>query len=443
MTVCAPPRRFGWVSGLSIGPAPGLEPRLLRVGLRGREDARAYLAVGGYADGGVGGEALVKEVESAGLRGRGGAAFPTGVKMRSVRDRPGPRYLVANGEEGEPVSVKDRWLLRHRPHLVLDGLLRTAHALDVDRAYVFVSDPASARSVAQALEEREMLSVPVELVTVDPAYVAGEETAVVRAIGGGRALPLDKPPRPFNAGVKGQPTLIANVETLANVPFISHFGSDAYRAVGTTSSPGTFLLTLSGDCRFPGLYEVPLGIGLRDVLEALAEPSSEPRGFLVGGFFGGILNPRALDMRLAYDDLRDERSGLGCGSIVVVGADDCPVAAVADVMSYFARENAKQCGACIRGTPAMRDAVLDLARGIDDTERLRRWSETLRERGACGLLTGAAGLAGSLLREFSELVEEHLDAPCHRCARLVGPDVPQATRFRLAVDDMTPEGEAA
>jgi len=434
-------RRVGWTRALTVGAAPGLESRLIRPDLGGYVDRDAYVAAGGYAEGGVRGEDLIEAVELAGLRGRGGAAFPTAVKMRSVRDRPGPRYLVANGEEGEPASVKDRWLLRHRPHLVLDGLLRTAEAVGVERAYVFVSDRACAAGVEHALGELVAPAVPIEVVFVDPTYVAGEETAVVRALEGGPALPLDKPPRPFEVGVKGQPTLIANVETLANVPFVAVEGPKAYRQVGTSGSPGTFLLTISGDCRRPGLYEVPLGIVLRDALNMVGAPVSEACAILMGGFFGGILSPRVLDVPLAYDELREEGSGLGCGSVIVLGADDCPVAAVADVMNYFARENANQCGACIRGTPAMRDAVMDLARGTDDTERLRRWSLSLRGRGACGLLDGAAALAASLLREFPEVVQEHLDARCARCADLIGPDTSERTRFRLPIDDPEENGE--
>ena len=186
---------------------------------------------------------------------------------------------------------------------------------------------------------------------------------MVRAIDGGPALPVDKPPRPFESGIEGRPTLVANVETLANVPCIALRGPDVYRRVGTTSSPGTFLLTVSGACARPGLYEVPLGIPLRTALDTLAGVTEEPLGVLMGGFFGGVLGARALDVRLAYDELRDEGSGLGCGAVIVLGADDCPVAAVADLLSYFERENAKQCGACIRGTAAMRDAVLALAAG--------------------------------------------------------------------------------
>jgi NADH:ubiquinone oxidoreductase subunit F (NADH-binding) len=430
------PMTSEWSSGLSIGAFPGAEPRLLKLGGGEREAYETYVRGNGFARGGAEGPELIDAIESAGLRGRGGAAFPTGVKLRSVHDRAAPRYIVANGEEAEPASVKDRWLLRHRPHLVLDGLLRTAEAVGVERAYVFVSDSAAAKSVAQAIDELGSTTVPIELATVAAAYVAGEETAVIRAIGGGPALPLDKPPRPFERGVDGRPTLVANIETLANVPGIALRGPGWFRSLGTTASPGTFLLTVSGACEHPGLYEVPFGVTLHEALSELAGLSDAPCGFLMGGFFGGVLGPRALDVRLAYDEFRDEGSGLGCGAVIVLGADDCPVAAAADVMAYFERENAKQCGACIRGTQGMRDVLFQLGRGSSEpgqVDRLRGWSTSLRERGACALLDGAASLVGSLLREFPETVEEHLGARCDRCAVLLPTEDAVRSRFLLTV----------
>jgi len=259
---------------IALGTYPGLRPRLMIPGGDGREDLNAYEQRSGYAPG-LDGEPLVEAIESAGLRGRGGAAFPTGVKLRSVAGRPGPRYVVANGEEGEPASVKDRWLLRARPHLVLDGLLRAARLVDAERCYVFISDPGSVTSVSAAIDELgEGAPVPVEVVTTEPRYVAGEETAVVRAINGGPALPLDKPPRPFESGVAGGPTLVANVETLANIPWISRHGSAEYRTAGTERSPGTFLFTVSGACERPGLHEVPLGVRLGDALVPASGPTT-------------------------------------------------------------------------------------------------------------------------------------------------------------------------
>jgi NADH:ubiquinone oxidoreductase subunit F (NADH-binding) len=431
-----PPAPAGTLAdAIVVGAFPGFEPRLVRDDVE-REGLAAYRKAGGRVAGRTG-EELIAALESAGLRGRGGAAFPTGVKLRSVASRDAPRFAVANGEEGEPASVKDRWLLRSRPHLVIDGLDRVAEAIGAERSYIYVSDPQAAASVAAALDELDNeAAVPRELVVTEPGYVAGEETAVVRAINGGPALPLAKPPRPFESGVDGHPTLVANVETLANVPRIATHGPLEFRSLGTERSPGTFLLTLSGACSGPGLYEIPFGVSIGEVLTILAAPIEEPTGFLMGGFFAGLLGRRGLDARLAYDDLRDDGSGLGCGAIIVLGPEDCPVAAAADVMVYFESENSKQCGACIRGTAAMRDVLLALAGGRADEaglERLRGWSMSLRERGACALLDGAAGIAGTVLREFPDEVAAHLDHACSRCAEVCGKTPRASSRFALSL----------
>src|SRR4051794_6087922 len=207
------------MSELTLGVLRRIDPRLLQPTRGARETRAEYEAAGGYAANGLRGRDLIDAVESAGLRGHGGAAFPTGVKLRTVADREGPRYLIANGEEGEPASIKDRWLLRFRPHLVLDGVLCAAEAIEAEKAYVYVSDAGAADSVTAAIAELGGdAAVPLELVVVEPGYVAGEETSAVRFIMGGPAKPLDKPPRPFEAGVEGRPTLVANVETLANLP---------------------------------------------------------------------------------------------------------------------------------------------------------------------------------------------------------------------------------
>lgn len=352
------------------------------------------------------GRALIDAVEHDGLLGRGGAGFRTGVKMRSVADRSGPRTVVANGDEGEPLALKDRYLLRVRPHLVLDGLLRAAMAVAADRAVVYLSDEHSEVGVRAALGELGELPLPVDVVRVPRSYVGGEETSVVRAIDGGPALPTDKPPRPFESGVGGGPTLVLNVETLARLP-----------AVAAGRHIDSVLVTVSGAVEGPVLRELSLGTPLGDVVVS----EGEPRAFLMGGYFAGLLGPRALDLPLDFTALREEGSGLGCAAIGVIGPDDCPVAAAADVMAYFDRENAEQCGPCIRGTAAMAQALRELADGTatyDRLHRLRGWSASLRGRGACATLDGACNLASSLLREFPALVEAHRSRPCPACAQV-------------------------
>jgi NADH:ubiquinone oxidoreductase subunit F (NADH-binding) len=406
-----------------LGPAPSV-----------REGLADYLDRGGYQPGDEPGK-LVEKVEQSGLTGRGGAAFPLGVKLRSVRDSTGPRVVVANGEEGEPLSVKDRWLLRFRPHLVLDGLFRAARTVGADSGYVYLSDADAAASVCHALAELDDVPVPVEVVRVAPSYVGGEETAVVRAIDGGPALPVDKPPRPFEAGVGGRPTLVSNVETLANLPAIDTLGLDAcVQSNGDRRSQGTFLMTLSGTCATPGLYEVPLGLTLREVAGLTGGfGGEEPQGALMGGYFAGLVGAHVLDMPLTYPAARSRGTGLGCGAIWLIGADECAVAIAADLMAYFERNNARQCGPCIRGTGAMAAALGRLASGSaagKDADQLTTWSESLRGRGACAYLDGAANVAASLFREFPQVARAHLTAPCPLCA---GRPAAGAERFALAI----------
>lgn len=409
-------------------PVPGHPPRLLlRDTAAPREDARAYLAAGGYAplpDPDV----LLREVERAGLRGRGGAAFPFCRKVSAVRAGARAPVVIANGEEGEPASVKDRWLMRHRPHLVLDGVRLASALVGAEDVVLYVSDPASADSLTEALATGPAGALPVRVHRVDPAYVAGEETAAVRSVDGGPALPSDKPPRPFESGVGGRPTLVSNVETLANLPAVQRAGAEGYRNAGTDRSPGTFLMTLSGTAR-DGLYEIPFGTVFGDVLRWLGADRQPVRGVLAGGYFAGLLNERVLGLPLDHEAFAAAGSGLGCGAFVVLGDRDCPVAVAAAVLDYFARENAGQCGSCFNGTAAMA-AVLDALRGHRareaDIERLRGWASGLRGRGACGTLDGATNVAGSLLAEFPDAVRDHLDADCDRCGQAAYGEIPFA-----------------
>lgn len=407
-------------ASITTATPPGLQARLLA---GQREDLAAYRALGGYrplADT----EELLREVESSGLVGRGGAAFPLAVKLRAVRDNgrvSGGAVVVANGEEGEPASIKDRWLLRNRPHLILDGLRLAAAIVGAERAHVYVSDPESAHSVETALGELDSgaLGVTVGMLTVAPGYVAGEETAAVRALNGGPAKPTDKPPRPFETGVGDRPTLVSNVETLANLPFLQRHGSTAFRSQGTSLSPGTFLATITGAGRPPVLYELPHGIPFTELLALHGVSPEQVRGALMGGYFAGLLNRTVLDTTLDHETMRRLGSGLGCGAISVI-TDDCPVAVAASVLAYFDRENAGQCGSCFNGTAAMAaaaGALRDFAATTEDVARLQRWSVLLRGRGACATLDAATNVAASLLGQFPGEVAAHLDGTCQGCAR--------------------------
>jgi NADH:ubiquinone oxidoreductase subunit F (NADH-binding) len=401
---------------------------LMRTG-PGWEVRAAYEAGGGYQPG-LRGAALIDAIAGHGLRGRGGGAFPVARKLAAVAARPGERVVVVNGEEGEPASVKDRWLLRARPHLVLDGALRAADAVGAATVYVYVADPAAAVSLDAAIAELDRLPVDVRVFRVEPGYVAGEETAVVNAINGRPAKPSEKPPRPFEEGVRGLPTLVSNAETIASLPAL---------ALGDASRPPSFLMTLGGAVPRPGLYEVPFGIPLGEVTEVLGGLAGPARGYLMGGYFAGLVNSRGHGLPLDYDPLRAAGTGLGCGAVTVLGPGDCPVGAAALLLAYFGRENAGQCGSCFNGTPAMAGVATALARGEAgqaDIQRLERWTGFLPGRGACGTLDGAANVAASLLREFPAEVQAHLHRACPQCAET--DFLATTSPFALSPDSITP-----
>jgi NADH:ubiquinone oxidoreductase subunit F (NADH-binding) len=383
-------------------------PRLLR-DLDGRETWDEYRAVAGADP--LRGDELVAALEAADLRGRGGAGFPAARKWRAVAAAPGPRAVVANGEEGEPFSYKDRYLLRRRPHAVLDGALLAAEAVDADRVIVYLADEACDVAVREAIAERPD-ATGIEVFRVDHEYVAGEESAVVRAIDGGPALPTEKPPRPFERGVGGRPTLVANVETLAQAAWIARWPR--------SPEPPRLLATIGGACSAPGLYELRLGERLGAALERAGADPAGSRGVVMGGYFAGVVNARAWDLPLDYERLREEGTGIGCAAFLVLGPDHCAVAAAACALRHFAGASSRQCGTCTKGTEAMASAVERLAAGApaaDDIEKLERWSSSLRGRGACALLDGAAHMAGAFLREFPEDVGPHARGErCPRCA---------------------------
>jgi NADH:ubiquinone oxidoreductase subunit F (NADH-binding) len=427
----------------AVASHPQVRNRLL-AGIVEREDLEQYRAAGGY--GAVDDvERLLEIVDEAGLRGRGGAAFPTSRKIQTVREGADVPVVVANGEEGEPASVKDKWLLRHRPHLVLDGLRLAALMVGSEDVHVYVADVASASSIQLAIDElgrTDVWNTPITLTVVSPTYVAGEETAVVQALNGGPPLPTDKPPRPFEVGVAGRPTLINNVETLANLPLIHRLGAVGYRELGTAASPGTFLLTLTRSDS-GGLYEVPFGETIRGVLGWLGEDADAVSGLLMGGYFSGVLGAHGLDVPLDYDSMKAIESGLGCGAIALISTASCPVAVSAAVMNYFAQENAAQCGSCFNGTAAMSavlQALVDYRVDDADLKRLEHWSTFLRGRGACGTLDGATNVAASLLREFPELVADHQRGSCAVCDSGPRPSDPP---FAVALPAATYQGESS
>jgi NADH:ubiquinone oxidoreductase subunit F (NADH-binding) len=370
------------------------------------------------------GPALTEETEKAGLTGRGGAAYPTGRKLRSVRERAGRRgsVVIANGMESEPASAKDASLLALAPHLVLDGIALAAEAAGARSAYLCVRRQAQADALTLAIAERAGHDrVPVELAVVPERYVASAETALVRYLNGGPALPDFTPPRPFERGVRGRPTLVSNVETLANLALISRHGAGWFRSVGTRTAPGSALVTVTGAVRDPGVYEIAFGTPLREVL-GLAGGCSGLGGVqavLTGGFFGRWLSGEtALGAPAAPDALRAVGASFGAGIFLVLPAGACGLAETARVVRYLAGQSAGQCGPCLHGLPAMAETLEQVAFGTGRkaNEQALRWLRELcglvEGRGACHLPDGVAMLTRSALRAFADHVRAHQGAAC-------------------------------
>ena len=358
---------------------------------------------------------LIDLVEASGLQGRGGAAFPTATKLRAVASRRGRAVVVVNGTEGEPASGKDKVLLRYVPHLVLDGAVAAAEAVGAREAFVAVADGANAEAeaVLEAIEARRRRKldgrVNLRLVEVPDRFVAGEETALVQFLNGGPAKPTFTPPRPFERGVGGAPTLVQNAETLAHVAQIARFGPAWFRRVGTAAEPGSILVTLSGAVARPGVYEVALGSPLRDLLAEAGGEREEIQAYLVGGYFGAWVSAgTAAGLRLSEEDV-----SLGARAIVALPSRACGLAETARIARYLSDEGAGQCGPCVHGLGAIADAIERLAAGersdrTDRRERLERWIAAVRGRGACAHPDGAARFAASALEVFADEVELHL-----------------------------------
>jgi NADH:ubiquinone oxidoreductase subunit F (NADH-binding) len=343
---------------------------------------------------------LIEAVEASGLRGRGGAAFPAGRKLRAVAAQRGRPVVVVNAAEGEPASKKDKALLAHVPHLVLDGAAAAASALGAGSVIVALGARARVEdALARAIAERRD-RIRWEIAHVPDRFVAGEETALLAGIAGRPAKPSTKPPYPFESGVRGAPTLVQNVETLAHVALVARFGAAWFRSAGTQSEPGTALVTLSGIVSRPGVHEIALGTRLSELL-AGAGTTEAVGAVLVGGFFGGWT--RDLDHPL------DGGNGLGAGVVVAVPARACALRESARVAQYLAGQTAGQCGPCVNGVRALADGLEQIAFGGDDSRRdLERWAAEVRGRGACRHPDGAANFVASTLSVFETEVGEHL-----------------------------------
>jgi NADH:ubiquinone oxidoreductase subunit F (NADH-binding) len=360
------------------------------------------------------GRDTIAEIDRAGLLGRGGAGFPTAKKLEAVRRNARLRgaVVVANGTEGEPLSQKDKTLLVHAPHLVLDGMVAAATIVGAREAvccYERSSAPVY-RALERAAAERQQLgidTIDLRLAAAPSRYVAGEETALVQWLNGGDAKPVFASKRPFERGVGQRPTLVHNVETLANIALIARYGASVWR------EQSGYLLTVNGSVARPGVYSVARGTTLRSVVRNTGP--THVSGVLVGGYFGTWLTPQQAAMAvLDPDELRVFGASMGCGAIAVLGNDVCPLAEIARVARWFAGQTAGQCGPCVFGLPAVADALEFMTRGADRDGRacadLHRWLSMVEGRGACKMPDGAVRFVRSGLTVFAAHVRDHREA---------------------------------
>ena len=374
----------------------------------------------------LGPEALIRLVGESSLRGRGGAAYPTADKWRTCRMQPsGTRYVVANGYEADPGSATDRTLMESDPHGVLEGVALAAYAVGATRAFVAVRADATVavRRLAAALREAEAagligadalgkgFELHIELRELQGAFVVGEETVLLRAIEGKRAMPDQRPPYPAVRGLWGEPTVVNNVATLASVPWIVSHGPGAFRKLGAADEPGTTLVHVSGAVAEPGILEVPTGTPLKAIIKAAGGATGSLKAVLVGGPSGGFLPPSLLDT--AYDPiaLRDAGALVGSGSILVVDRTACIVELATLLERFMNDESCGKCIPCRIGTRRLVELGERFTSGRprpNDVQLLSDLSADIRDGSLCGHGISAPNPLTSGMRYFAAEFEEHI-----------------------------------
>jgi NADH:ubiquinone oxidoreductase subunit F (NADH-binding) len=430
---------------------PASLPRLLPRVHGVPEDLRAHLARYGRPPYRGGPGPLIRAVQEAGLTGRGGAAFPVHRKLAIVAGARGRKVIVANAAESEPASHKDALLLRVAPNLVLDGLQLAAEAVGASEAHLYLHRGYHPE-LLRALSERSAAGLDrldVRLSEAPPRFLAGQESALVNRLGGGPARPTFVPPRVTERGLRGAPTLVQNVETLAHLAVIARYGPRWFRALGTDTEPGSMLTTVyqtDGQCR---VIEAELGAPLRRLLagqaEAQAEAQAQAQAVLIGGFHGTWL-PMAQAMALTLDNkaLSSRGAAVGAGVLAALPADRCGLAEAARVARYLAAESAGQCGPCLNGLPSIAGALAELAGPQNPRPRRRtrenveRWvgpQNLVTGRGACNHPDGTVRFVRSALTVFAPELALHESGRCSAASR--APFLPLPDGPPMTEDDWT------
>lgn len=379
----------------------------------------------------IGPDAVIAEVRAAGLRGRGGAGFPTGIKWQGMRDEERPRYLVCNAAEGEPGTFKDRMLMRRDPYQLIEGLAIAALALDADAAFIATkaSFGLEVARLEQAMAEigasYGVGDVPIAVVTGPDAYLFGEEKALLEVVAGRDPLPTLYPPYVrglFAEGPASNPTVVNNVETLCNVPHILRNGAEWFRSFGTADTPGTMVFTVSGDVRVEAVVELPMGTPLAELVHDVA--GGPPPGRTVRAVVSGVSNAplpaHLLATPMDFGSMRGAGSGLGSGGFIVYDDDACLARVAATLSGFLADESCGQCPPCKLGTTALSERFAALADGTarpGTLEEIAAWTTRVTDSNRCGLGGGQSVLAAGFVAAFGSDLAAHLDGPCGRDRR--------------------------
>jgi NADH-quinone oxidoreductase subunit F len=369
-------------------------------------------------------EAVIAEIKTSGLVGRGGAAFPTGVKWEGAAKADGDqKYVVCNADESEPGTFKDRVLLLDDPNRLIEGMLIAGYAIGSDQGYIYLRGeyPYILPVLQDALTEARMagllgknilatnFSFDIEVRLGAGAYICGEETALFESIEGKRGFPRVKPPFPVTHGLFGKPTVVNNVETLFNVPLIIEKGAAEYRTIGTEKSPGSKLFCLSGDVAKPGVYEVPFGVTLRELLEMSGDVTGNLQAVLFGGAAGAFATSAHLDVKLTFEDLRAAGLPLGSGVVMVFNETRDMRDVLKRLGKFFAHESCGKCYPCQMGTQRQMEILERLANNKalpDDFARLQDVGWTMTDASLCGLGQTAASAVLSAMKLWPELFVE-------------------------------------
>jgi NADH-quinone oxidoreductase subunit F len=385
---------------------------------------------------------VISVIHASGLRGRGGAGFPASRKWSIAKQQPGPKYVICNGDEGDPGAFMDRLVLESDPHRVLEGLAIAAYATGASSGFLYIRAeyPLAVRHVREAIKQAEEqgflgkrimdtdFDVRLEVREGAGAFVCGEETALIASLEGKRGMPHLRPPYPVEKGLHGRPTTVNNVETLATVPWIFRNGPEAFAALGTATSKGTKVFALAGKVNYGGLIEVPMGITIREIVEDLGGGIKNGRQFKavqIGGPSGGCLPARLADTPIDYEALVASGAFMGSGGLVVLDDRDCIVDISRFFMNFMQDESCGKCTFCRIGTKRMLEILERLCEGNGregDLERLEELAGGIKRGSLCGLGQSAPNPVLTGLRFFRDEFEAHLNehrCPAGRCPSLI------------------------